>query len=63
MPAATGTTVFLNCSPDLAPALARVEKAGGKLIVPKTQIPMQNAGYMAVIRDSEGNSIGLHSQD
>jgi uncharacterized protein len=62
-PAPHGTIVFLNCAPDLAPALARVEKAGGKIMLPKTKIPMQDAGYMALITDSEGNGVGLHSRD
>ncbi|MCC6997163.1 MAG: VOC family protein [Deltaproteobacteria bacterium] len=60
-PAATGTLIFLNCDPDLAAALGRVVKAGGKIVLPKTEIPMQGAGHMAIITDTEGNSIGLHS--
>lgn len=60
-PGAGGVLVFLNCAPDLAPALGRVEKAGGKVLLPKTQIPMEGAGYMAVMSDSEGNTVGLHS--
>jgi uncharacterized protein len=62
VPTAGGTMVFLNCSPDLALALARVEQAGGKVIMPKMQIPMQGAGWMAIICDSEGNTVGLHSE-
>lgn len=60
-PGPNGTVVFLNCGPDLAPALARVAPAGGQLVLPKTQIPMQDAGFMALIIDSEGNQVGLHS--
>ena len=60
-PSKTGVLVFLNCAPDLEPALARVEKAGGKVILPKTKIPMGDAGYMALIEDTEGNRVGLHS--
>jgi len=36
-----------------------VEKAGGKIAMPKTQIG--EAGWIAVILDTEGNSMGLHS--
>lgn len=60
-PSASGTIAFLNCDPDLSSALARVEKVGGKVLVPKTQIPMQGAGYVAIIMDSEGNRVGMHS--
>ena len=38
----------------------RVEAAGGKIMVPKTQIS-PDYGYMAVFIDTEGNRIGLHS--
>lgn len=62
-PSASGTMVFLNCAPNLSTALGRVEKSGGKVILPKTQIPMQNAGYMAIITDTEGNGVGLHSPE
>jgi predicted enzyme related to lactoylglutathione lyase len=61
VPGATGTLVFLNCAPDLAPMLARVEKAGGMVALAKTRIPMDNAGFMAIIQDTEGNTVGLHS--
>jgi predicted enzyme related to lactoylglutathione lyase len=60
-PSKDGTVVFLNCAPDLTPILARVEKAGGKVTLPKLKIPMQEAGFMALIVDTEGNAVGLHS--
>lgn len=61
VPVADGSKLYLNCNPDLAPVLAKVEAAGGKSIVPKTQIA-PDLGYFAFISDSEGNTIGLHSQ-
>lgn len=60
-PSTKGVTVFLNGGADLAVALGRVEAAGGKIIMPKTKIPMGDAGYMAMFIDTEGNAIGLHS--
>ncbi len=60
-PSSSGALLFLNCAPDLSAALARVETAGGKVLLPKTEIPMQNAGFMAFIEDTEGNRIGLNS--
>lgn len=37
--------------------LAKVEKLGGKILMPKSQI--KNVGLVAVIQDTEGNVIGL----
>ena len=62
VPSATGTAVFLNANPDLQAVLDRVEGAGGKILMPKTAIGMEGAGYFAMISDTEGNTVGLHSQ-
>lgn len=60
-PSATdGPLIYLNGNPDVQKVLDKVEAAGGKIMVPKTQISPEY-GYMAVIIDSEGNRIGLHS--
>ena len=59
-PSATkGVLVYLSCD-DLANELAKVEDAGGKIIKPKTEIG-NGHGFMALIIDSEGNSVALHS--
>jgi uncharacterized protein len=55
-----GPLIYLNGNPDLQRILDKVEDAGGKIMVPKTEIS-PDYGYMAVIIDSEGNRIGLHS--
>lgn len=55
-----GPLVYLNGNPDVQTVLNKVESAGGKVIVPKTEISPEY-GYMAVIQDTEGNRIGLHS--
>jgi predicted enzyme related to lactoylglutathione lyase len=60
-PSATdGPLVYLNANPDVQIVLDRVEKAGGKILVPKTQISPEY-GYMAVISDTEGNRVAFHS--
>jgi len=61
VPSATGTVVFLNANPDLQVVLDRVEGAGGKVLMPKTATVM-DAGYFAMIADTEGNTVGLHPQ-
>lgn len=59
-PARNGTLVYLNGGDDLAPMLARVEAAGGAVVVPKTEIG-NNFGFFAHFIDTEGNKVGLHS--
>jgi hypothetical protein len=61
VPSATGTMVFLNANPDLQAVLERVEGAGGKVLMPKTATSM-DAGFFALIADTEGNTVGLHSR-
>lgn len=60
-PSATdGPLIYLNGNPDVQQVLDRVEGAGGSIMVPKTEISPEY-GFMAVIVDTEGNRIGLHS--
>ena len=60
-PSATdGPLIYLNGNPDVQKVLDKVEKAGGSIMVPKTEISPEY-GFMAVIVDTEGNRIGLHS--
>jgi predicted enzyme related to lactoylglutathione lyase len=59
VPSTNGAVVYLNGSPDLAALLDRVEPAGGKVLVPKTDIGEN--GFMAFFLDTEGNKVGLHS--
>jgi uncharacterized protein len=58
VPSASGTVVYLNCNPSLDAVLARVEAAGGQIVVPKTDIGEN--GFFAFILDTEGNRVGLH---
>lgn len=59
-PGADGVRVYLNGGEDLAVTLARVEPAGGRVLVPKTLI-REDIGHFAIFVDSEGNVLGLHS--
>lgn len=60
-PSATdGPLIYLNGNPDVQQVLGKVETAGGKVIVPKTEISPEY-GHMGVFIDTEGNRIGLHS--
>jgi len=59
-PSDTGTLVYLNGGADLSTPLARVEDAGGQVEMPKTKIS-DEVGFMAIIRDTEGNRVAFHS--
>lgn len=62
-PSANSTLLYFNAkSGDLQNELSRVAAAGGKILQGKTLVTKEN-GYMAVILDTEGNRIGLHSFD
>ncbi len=59
-PGAEGVLVYLNAYPEIQAVLNKVVPAGGEIITPKHLI---KAGYIAVIRDTEGNRIGLHAEE
>lgn len=58
-PTSDGPTIYLNGGDNLATPLSKVETAGGKIIMPKTNIGEN--GFMAQFIDTEGNRIALHS--
>lgn len=55
-----GPLIYLNANPDVQTVLDKVEAAGGKILLGKTEISPEY-GYMAVLFDTEGNRIALHS--
>ena len=58
-PGVGGSRVYFTCE-DCAVEVGRVEAAGGKVISPKHSIG--EFGFTAVVEDTEGNYIGLHSR-
>ena len=58
-PGEGGTLVYLNVEGDLDGVLKRVPSAGGLVIKPRTAIGEH--GFIAIVRDKEGNCVGLHS--
>jgi hypothetical protein len=55
-----GVLLYFNCQGRLDEAIAAVEPNGGKVIETKHQIGPY--GFRAVVVDSEGNRIALHSK-
>ncbi len=61
-PSVDGVLIYFTVySGDLSIELDKVEKAGGKILRQKTRIS-EDFGSMALIVDSEGNRIALHSR-
>ena len=59
-PGGAGALVYLNANGKLDAVLDRVPRAGGAVVLPKTDIGQP--GFIATVRDSEGNLVGLHSE-
>lgn len=53
-----GTVVYFSCA-DCAVEAGRAERHGGRVLKPK--FPIGAHGFVALVHDSEGNLIGLHS--
>jgi len=60
IPSKTGSLVYLTIK-NLDTALERVLEKGGKIIKGRTSIGKD--GFIAVILDTEGNKIGIHSKN
>jgi predicted enzyme related to lactoylglutathione lyase len=58
-PSKNGTLVYLNGGDDLSVPLSRVEKAGGKILIPKMSLGPN--GFKAHFLDTEGNQVAFHS--
>jgi uncharacterized protein len=61
-PSMDGSVIYLNANPEIQKVIDRIEKANGKVLMPKTQISPE-IGYMAFFADTEGNKVGLHAQN
>jgi len=54
-----GTLVYLNVEGEIDAVISRVIPAGGIVIRDRFAIPPH--GFIAIIQDTEGNAVGLHS--
>lgn len=60
-PSIQGSVVYLSVA-SLDTVLERAQRAGGDTVVPRTALP-EGMGFFAQFRDSEGNRVGLWSQN
>ncbi|MFA8341983.1 MAG: VOC family protein [Rhodothermaceae bacterium] len=61
-PSADGVIIYFDGGKNIDEKLELAVKAGGEIVKPKTQIEAENAGCFALIKDTEGNRIGLYSK-
>jgi predicted enzyme related to lactoylglutathione lyase len=57
-PSPDGAVVYLDAGSGLDGCLQRAQAAGGKVVMPRTDIGAP--GFIAMIVDTEGNRVGLH---
>ncbi len=61
LPNDTGALLYLNAAAGLEAMLERVEQAGGRVVMGRTLIG-EDAGWFALIIDTEGNRLALHER-
>ncbi len=61
-PSSDGVVIYLNGGDDLQVMLDRVQSAGGKVTLAKMDMG-GDMGHIATFTDSEGNTLGLFSQN
>lgn len=60
LPSSDGTLLSLNTGTELDAILKKVVSQGGKILTPKTKIESDTKGSFAIIKDCEGNRVGLY---
>ena len=60
VPSDKGPVLYLDATPGFDAVLARIETAGGRILMNKMELPRE-LGYIAHFIDSEGNRIALHA--
>jgi uncharacterized protein len=61
-PSQDGSIVYIAVEQDMKKVLEAVEANGGQIVTPKTSIA-PDMGYYALFIDTEGNKLGLHSNE
>jgi len=61
VPSESGPLLYLDATPSIDAVIARVGKAGGRVLIEKTELP-RNIGFVAHFIDTEGNRLALHTE-
>ncbi len=60
LPSKDGALIHFHIE-NMEKTLSSIDNRGGKIIRPKTKIEAENRGYFSLFIDSEGNRLGLYS--
>jgi len=60
-PSAHGVLLYFDATGRMAALLKRVEACGGEVVTPQTVIGAEGRGSFALLKDTEGNRLGLHA--
>ena len=59
-PAAEGSLIYLNATGKLDACIKRASSNGGQVLVPRTDIG--DPGFIALIKDPDGNTVELKAE-
>ncbi len=59
-PSDKGAMIYLNADGIIDEVIGRIDKSGGKVVVPRTPITPE-IGDFAIFLDTEGNKVALHT--
>lgn len=62
-PSEDGVLISLELDETIDTTIQRIEKLGCKITRPKCKIEAENRGYFALFIDSEGNQLGIYSDN
>lgn len=62
-PSSDGVLLNFYQEQDLQFFLNEVERLGGQVVRPKTKIEAEGRGYFALFKDTEGNRLGVYSEE
>lgn len=60
-PSIDGVIIYFDVERELDSILKMINSLGGEIIRTKTKVEAEGRGYFALIKDTEGNRIGLYS--
>lgn len=60
VPSDKGAMIYLNADGIIDEVIGRIDKSGGKVVVPRTPITPE-IGDFAIFLDTEGNKVALHT--
>lgn len=62
-PSTNGSTIYLHLSEELSPLVEKLKQSNIEIVLPAMPIKDGSCGNIAIFIDSEGNKIGLWSQN